>query len=59
MTIPGYDPDDLEAALEKLLSENPDEELSEDEKRRHEAGEPLTDILDEDRIRRLTGDSGV
>lgn len=54
MVIPGYDPDDLEDALETQLDRKGREEyLTEEERRRHERGESLVDLLDEEDIRRL------
>ena len=54
MVIPGYDPDDLEDALETQLNrEGKGEYLTEEEQRRFESGESLVDLLDEEDIRRL------
>lgn len=54
MTIPGYDPGDLDDRLEDLLEdEDLDEYLSPAERRRYEDGESLSDLLDKEDIRRL------
>lgn len=54
MPVPGYDPDDLDRYLaQRLEARDPDEFLNEDEKRRYENGESLTDLLSDEEIRRL------
>jgi hypothetical protein len=46
MTIPGYDPDDLERELELELSEGDlNSYLSPDERARYDDGESLVDLL--------------
>ncbi|WP_137288490.1 hypothetical protein [Natronorubrum halophilum] len=54
MVIPGYDPDDLDEALESRLSTDELEEyLTDSELERYRAGdENLVDLLDEDEIKR-------
>lgn len=54
MPVSGYDPDDIDDALERMLEDREVEDfLSEDERRQWESGESLVDLLDEDDIRKL------
>ncbi len=54
MTIPGYDPDDLDAALERAMADrDPAEYLTEAERSRWQAGEGLSDLLDDEDVERL------
>lgn len=55
MTIPGYDPDDLNDALETRLEERDVERhLSDEEREAYRRGDAdLVDLLDEDEIERL------
>jgi hypothetical protein len=54
MTIPGYDPDDVDAALERLLAErDPAQYLTDAERARWEDGERRSDLLDDGDVRRL------
>lgn len=54
MTIPGYDPADLDDALESRLSERDVEAfLTDEERRRYEEGESVVDLLDDEDIRHL------
>jgi hypothetical protein len=54
MTIPGYDPEDLDDALRARLEEgDPEELLSEEELRAYRNGEDLVDALETATIRRL------
>lgn len=54
MTIPGYDPADLDDALEENLRERDVVDLLDaDQRRRYEDGESLVDILDDEEIRRV------
>jgi len=54
MTIPGYDPDDVESALEARLSGRELATfLTEAEVGRYEAGADLVDLLDDEDIERL------
>lgn len=59
MPVPGYDPDDLDEYLaERLEGRDLNEYLSEEERRRYEDGESLTDLLSDEDIRRLMDDDG-
>lgn len=54
MPVPGYDPDDVDDTLERMLEDHEISEfLSDDELRQWEGGESLVDLLDEDDIDRL------
>lgn len=54
MPVPGYDPDDLDEALERKLDDRDVSEfLTETERQQWESGESLVDLLDEDDIDRL------
>ncbi len=54
MTVPGYDPDDLDAALEALAEDRDiDDLLTAEERARWEAGEGLSDLLDDEDVERL------
>ncbi|EJN60522.1 hypothetical protein [Halogranum rubrum] len=54
MPIPGYDPDDLEETLARLLAEHGHSEfLTDAEHERVKAGESLVDVLDSADIERL------
>jgi hypothetical protein len=54
MPVPGYDPDDLDEALErKLADRDVSEFLTEAERVQWKDGESLVDLLDEDDIDRL------
>ncbi|WP_440770268.1 hypothetical protein [Natronorubrum sp. DTA28] len=55
MVIPGYDPDDLDDALESHLSAGElEDRLTESELERYRAGdESLVDLLGEDEIERM------
>lgn len=54
MPVPGYDPDDLDDALERMLDERDVSEfLTDDELRQWEDGESLVELLDEGDIDRL------
>ncbi len=54
MTVPGYDPDDLDAALEALAAEEDiDDLLTVEERARWEAGEGLSGLLDDEDVERL------
>jgi hypothetical protein len=56
MAIPGYDPQDLEAELRREFEHGGlDEYLSEAERRRHERGEQLVDIMSADDITDVLG----
>jgi hypothetical protein len=54
MAIPGYDLDDVDARLAELLEEADRREyLTDEERRRNEAGESPSDVLDGERIAEL------
>lgn len=54
MTIPGYDPEDLDDALRTRLEEgDPEQLLSEEELRAYRNGEDLLDAFDTETIQRL------
>ena len=54
MTVPGYDPDDLDAALAALAEDHDiDDLLTPEERARWEAGEGLSDLLDDEDVERL------
>lgn len=58
MTIPGYDPEDLDDALRTRLEEgDPEQLLSEEELRAYESGEDLIDAFETETIRRLLHES--
>ncbi|WP_435360080.1 hypothetical protein [Haloarchaeobius sp. DFWS5] len=61
MPIPGYDLDDIEEHLRQRIDDKELRELlTEEEWKRHEEGEDLVDLLDEEDIERLlvSGDDG-
>jgi hypothetical protein len=54
MAIPGYDLDDVDARLAELLEEaDRGEYLTDEERRRNEAGESPSDVLDGEEIEEL------
>jgi hypothetical protein len=62
MPVSGYDPDDVDDALERMLEDREVSEfLTEAERRQWETGDSLVDLLDEDDIDRLLdrGDAGA
>ncbi|WP_435334426.1 hypothetical protein [Haloarchaeobius sp. TZWWS8] len=57
MPIPGYDIDDIEENLRQRIDDRKLRELlTEEEWKRHENGENLVDLLDDEDIHRLLGD---
>lgn len=59
MPVSGYDPDDLDEALEALIDERDAREfLSEEEWAAYGEGEDLVDLLDEDEIHALLDEHG-
>ncbi|SFB67721.1 hypothetical protein SAMN05444422_10171 [Halobiforma haloterrestris] len=61
MPVPGYDPEDIEDALETSLGETHLEEyLSESERETYRQGDAeLVDLLEADEIREIIGDEDV
>lgn len=58
MAIPGYDPADVDRALERRLGESDRADLlTEAERREYEGGASLVDLLDESTIREILGES--
>lgn len=54
MPVPGYDPEDLDAELEGLLSEEKIRaRLSDEEYHQYENGESLVELLDSDELDEL------
>lgn len=54
MPVPGYDPDDLDAELEGLLSEPEiQEHLTNEEFQRYKGGTSLIDLLSEEDVHEL------
>jgi hypothetical protein len=59
MPVPGYDPDDLDAELEGLLSESEiQEHLSDEEFRQYKNGGSLINLLGEDDVHELLDEHG-
>jgi hypothetical protein len=62
MPVSGYDPDDVDDALERILEDREVSEfLTEAERQQWETGDSLVDLLDEDDIDRLLerGEAGA
>lgn len=58
MPVPGYDPEDLDETLRARLDESdPEEYLTPAERERYENGASPLDLLDEDDIERLLGET--
>jgi hypothetical protein len=56
MTLPGYDPDDLDTELEAALSEGDlNTYLDPDERARYEEGESIVDLLSAEEISEILG----
>jgi biopolymer transport protein ExbD len=56
MTLPGYDPGDLDTELEAELSEGDlDQYLDADERARYEDGESIVDLLSSAEISEILG----